>query len=77
MRNFPSRLWIWLSLIAAAAWVAVNVRDILHYDGTLTATVILTGFTALGAVIIIALGAVLRWYTDFVRNRRDPAEEAR
>jgi hypothetical protein len=39
MQNFPSRLWIRLPLTAAAAWVAVNLRDILHHDRMLAATV--------------------------------------
>lgn len=73
MENLPSKLWIWLSLMAASVWVAISVADILTYDGSPTAITILGGITVFGAVLIIAMGAVMRWYTDLVRGRRDDA----
>jgi hypothetical protein len=69
MENLTSRLWIALSLIGAGFWVVISVRDILRYDGSPTAIVILSGITAFGAIIIVALGALMCWYTDFVRRR--------
>lgn len=73
MENLPSRLWILLSLVAASFWVTISVVDILKYDGSPTAIAILGGITVLGAVLIIGMGAVMHWYTEFVRDRRDDA----
>ncbi len=75
MENLPSGLWIWLSLGAASVWVAISVADILRYDGSPTAITILGGITVLGAVLILAMGAVMRWYTDFVRGCKGRSAE--
>jgi hypothetical protein len=77
MENLPSKLWIWLSLIAASVWVTVSVADILSYDGSPTAIAILGGITVFGAVLIVGMGAVMHWYTEFVRGRRDGATAPR
>jgi hypothetical protein len=72
--RLPRHVFIRLSALATAVWLARSAYEIIPSGATSTAKVKLTVIALMGAVVIMAFGFAVQWAVDYIRaprRRRD------
>jgi hypothetical protein len=66
-----SGIWVRLAVVAAMIWLLVSLVQILDHQASPKGKLDLVGFSVLGAVVIMLLGLLAQWLTEYMANRKD------
>jgi len=68
--RLPRYIYIQLSALVTAMWLARSAYEIIGAGATVTAKVKLTALALMGAAAIMAFGFAVQWAVDYFRTPR-------
>jgi hypothetical protein len=66
-----SGIWVRLSVVAAMIWLLISLAQIPDSQTSPKGKLDLAAFSILGAVVIMLLGLLAQWLTEYWVERRD------